>query len=69
MVNSVMSLGGLSLQGLIHRGAYFRKFTVLVNSLGSNFFLCWFFFLAKFHQFKQLFVIRCFHFLFPHYFY
>ena len=26
-----MSLGGLSLQGLIHGGAYFRKFTVLVN--------------------------------------
>ena len=39
-----MSLGGLSLQGLIHGGAYFRKFTVLVNGLGSNFFLCWFFY-------------------------
>ena len=30
----IASLGGLYLEGLIHRGAYFQNFTVFLSSLG-----------------------------------
>ena len=64
-----MSLGGVIFAGAYTWRGLFSEIYGISQRFRVQFFSLLVFLLVKFHQFKQLFVIRCFNFLFPHYFY